>query len=59
MSEHTLMHVMTSPNGVVNRRSFLRTMGVGTAGLAAAGAFGWKEAVTLNAAEMRRKTGCR
>jgi hypothetical protein len=54
MSEHTLMHVTTGSHGVVNRRSFLRTMGAGTAGLAAAGAFGWKEAVTAHAEELRK-----
>src|SRR5438876_1459716 len=55
MSEHTLMHVRTSGDGVVSRRSFLRTMGAGTAGLAAAGALGWKEAVTLHAEELRKE----
>src|SRR5215470_6774961 len=55
MSEHTLMRVQTSGDGVVSRRSFLRTMGAGTAGLAAVGAFGWKEAVTLHAEEMRKQ----
>jgi hypothetical protein len=55
MSEHTLMHIQTSRDGVVSRRSFLRTMGAGTAGLAAAGAFGWKEAVTVHAEELRKQ----
>ncbi len=54
MSEHSLMHVTTNAHGVVSRRSFLRTMGASTASLAAAGAFGWKEAVTLHAEELRK-----
>src|SRR4051812_28627038 len=55
MSEHTLMQIQTSADGVVSRRSFLRTMGAGTAGFAAAGAFGWKESVTLHAEELRKQ----
>src|SRR5262249_47502575 len=54
MSQHTLMQVTTTRDGVVSRRSFLRTLGVGAAGAAAAGAFGWKEAVTLHAEELRK-----
>ena len=35
---------------MVNRRSFLRTIGVG----AAVGTLGWKEAVTLHAEQLRK-----
>src|SRR5436853_202505 len=38
MSQHTLMQITTNRDGVVSRRSFMRSMGVGTAGLAADGA---------------------
>lgn len=55
MSEHMLMQVQTSRDGVVSRRSFLRSMSAGTAGLAAAGALGWKEAVTVHAEELRKQ----
>jgi hypothetical protein len=55
MSKHTLMQIRTARDGVVSRRSFLRTMGTGTASLAAAGAFGWKEAVTVHAEELRKQ----
>ena len=51
MSRHTLMQVRTNRHGVVSRRSFLRTVGVGAATV---GALGWKEAVTLHAEELRK-----
>src|SRR4051812_39162719 len=49
MLQH-LMHVRTSPDGVFDRRTFLRSVGVGAAGL-----LGWKEAVTLHADELRKR----
>lgn len=55
MSQHTLMQVRTTGAGVSDRRGFLRTMSAGAAGLAAAGAFGWKEAVTVHAEELRKQ----
>lgn len=47
-----LMHVRTGRDGVVSRRAFLRRLAVGSAGL---GVLGWKEAVTLQAAELRQR----
>jgi uncharacterized protein (DUF1501 family) len=52
MSWQSLMHVRTTRDGVFSRRTFLRSMAVGAAGL---GILGWKEAVTLQAAEMRKR----
>lgn len=52
MSWQSLMQVRTSRDGVLSRRTFLRNMAVGAAGL---GMLGWKEAVTLQAAEMRKR----
>src|SRR5206468_2027787 len=46
MTVHSLMHVRTSRDGVVDRRTFFRTV---AAGAAAAGVLGWKDAVTLHA----------
>jgi hypothetical protein len=46
------MQVQTSAFGVVSRRSFLRSV---AAGAAMAGTLGWKEAITLQAAELRKK----
>src|SRR5437762_5195024 len=51
MSHHTLMQVQTNQHGVVDRRTFLRTVGVGAATVSA---LGWKEAVTLHAEELRK-----
>jgi uncharacterized protein (DUF1501 family) len=48
----SLMHVQTSADGVINRRSFLRRVTLGAAGL---GLVGWKDAVTLHAAELRKR----
>src|SRR5579885_2400124 len=50
MTLQSLMHVQTSGAGVVSRRSFLRR--VAAAGV---GALGWKEAVALHAAELRKQ----
>jgi hypothetical protein len=56
MKRHSLLHVQTNRDGVVNRRAFLRTVG---AGVAVAGTLGWKEAVTLQAEELRKQgLGC-
>jgi hypothetical protein len=52
MTVHSLMHVRTSPDGVVDRRTFIRTV---AAGAAAAGVLGWKDAVTLHAEELRKQ----
>jgi uncharacterized protein (DUF1501 family) len=52
MSLQSLMQVRTTADGVVSRRSFLRSVALGAAGL---GVLGWKDAVTLQAAEMRKR----
>jgi uncharacterized protein (DUF1501 family) len=52
MSWQPLMHVQTSRAGVVGRRSFLRNVAAGAAGL---GVLGWKDAVTLHADELRKR----
>jgi hypothetical protein len=49
---HSLMHIQTTHDGVLNRRTFLRNT---AAGAAAAGVLGWKEAVTAAAPEMRKR----
>jgi len=49
---HSLMHVQTNRDGIVSRRAFLRTVG---AGVTVAGTLGWKEAVTLQAEELRKQ----
>src|SRR5438105_2795320 len=48
----SLMHIRTNHEGIVSRRSFLRSVAVGAAGL---GMLGWKEAVALQAAELRKQ----
>src|SRR5918912_4163142 len=48
----SLMHVRTSGDGVVSRRSFLRGVAAGAAGL---GVLGWKDQVTLHAEELRKR----
>jgi uncharacterized protein (DUF1501 family) len=52
MTLQSLMHVRTSREGVLSRRSFLRTLAAGAAGM---GAFGWKDTLTLHADEMRKQ----
>ncbi len=54
MTLQSLMHVQTSGAGVVSRRSFLRRVAAGgaTAGL---GILGWKDAIALHAAELRKQ----
>jgi hypothetical protein len=52
MAVHAYMHLRAGAAGVVSRRTFLRGVAAGTAGAAA---LGWKDAVTLNAAELRKR----
>src|SRR5437588_3140475 len=52
MTLQPLMHIQTNRDGVVSRRSFLSSVGTGAAGAAV---LGWKDAVTLNAAELRKR----
>jgi Protein of unknown function (DUF1501) len=52
MALQSLMHVRTSCDGVVSRRTFLRDAGLVSAGL---GFLGWKDALTLHAEEMRKR----
>jgi hypothetical protein len=52
MDVHAYMHLRANGTGVVSRRTFLRGMAVGAAGAAT---LGWKDAVTLNAAELRKR----
>jgi hypothetical protein len=51
MTPHTLMHVQTNRDGVVSRRTFLRTLGAG----AALGTLGWKDLLTLGAQELQQR----
>src|SRR6516225_8510773 len=51
MPTQSLMHLQTDRSGVVSRRTFLRSLAVGPAGLAA---LGWKDVVTLHAGESRK-----
>lgn len=48
----SLMHIQTNSNGVLSRRTFLRSVAVGAAG---ASLLGWKDAVALHADELRKK----
>jgi hypothetical protein len=52
MTLRSLMHVQTNRDGVLGRRSFLRSIAAGAAGL---GVLGWRDAVTLQAEELRRR----
>ncbi len=52
MTLQTVMQVRTGPEGVLSRRTFLRNVSAGAAGL---GLLGWKEAVTARAAEIRKQ----
>jgi hypothetical protein len=46
------MHIQTNRDGVVSRRSFMRNLALGTAG---AGILGFKDALTLQAEELRKR----
>ncbi len=50
MALQSLMHVETGRHGVVNRRTFVRSVAAG-----AAGVLGWKDMLTLHADELRRQ----
>src|SRR5579883_2966699 len=52
MALQSFMQVQTGREGVLSRRTFLRNLAVGAAGL---GAISWKDAVTLQAAELRKQ----
>src|SRR5438132_2706180 len=52
MTLQSMMHVQTNRDGVLHRRSFLRNVAAGAAGL---GMLGWKDAVTLHAEELRKR----
>src|SRR5205085_2402731 len=51
MTTQSLMQVATNRDGVVDRRTFLRTLGAG----AVLGALGWKDTLTLHAQELQRR----
>jgi hypothetical protein len=52
MSLQSLMHIQTDGRGILSRRSFLRHVAVGAAGVSM---FGWKETVALRADELRKR----
>jgi hypothetical protein len=52
MTLQSLMHVQTSGSGVISRRTFIRNVAIGAGGL---GLLGWKDALTLHAAQMRQQ----
>src|SRR5262245_26503434 len=52
MTLQSLLHVRTDRNGVVSRRTFLRSVAAGAAGL---GMLGWKDQMTLAADELRKR----
>src|SRR5712692_577585 len=52
MFRQSLMHIQTSRDGLISRRSFIRSVAAGAAGL---GVLGWKEAVALHAEELRKR----
>ncbi len=52
MALQSLMQVQTGREGVLSRRTFLRNLAVGAAGF---GAVSWKDAVILQAAELRKQ----
>src|SRR5881392_1142396 len=51
MSLQSLMHIQTTGDGILSRRSFLSRLALGAAGV---GALGWKENVALHADELRK-----
>jgi len=52
MTLHSLMQVHTNRDGVISRRTFIRGMAAGAAGI---GVLSWKDAVTLHAEELRKR----
>ncbi|HKB37500.1 MAG TPA: DUF1501 domain-containing protein [Gemmataceae bacterium] len=52
MSLQSLIHVRTGRDGVLSRRTFLRSVAAGAAGL---GAVGFKDTMTLHAEELRKR----
>ena len=46
---HSLMHIQTNRDGVIGRRSFLRSLSRGTAGT---GILGFKDALTLRLGDL-------
>lgn len=52
MALQSLMQLQTNSFGVVNRRTFVRSLAIGAAGAAT---LGWKDAVTLHAEELRKQ----
>jgi Protein of unknown function (DUF1501) len=52
MALQSLMHVATGRDGVVSRRTFVRSIAAGAAGLSV---LGWKDALMLHADELRRQ----
>jgi hypothetical protein len=52
MTLQSLMHIQTNRDGVVNRRTFMRSLAAGAAGLSM---LGWKDALTAHAEELRKR----
>src|SRR5271169_6631863 len=52
MTVQSIMHVQTSARGIVSRRSFLKSVTAGAAGL---GMLGWQDALLLHAQELRQR----
>ncbi len=52
MTLQSLMRIQTGGAGVISRRSFLRHVAIGAAGL---GVLGWRDAVALHADELRKR----
>ncbi|HWY88820.1 MAG TPA: DUF1501 domain-containing protein [Gemmataceae bacterium] len=52
MPLQSLMHVQTGSDGVIGRRTFIRRIAAGAAGL---GVLSWQDAMTLHADELRRQ----
>jgi uncharacterized protein (DUF1501 family) len=53
MTLQSLLHLQTNRDGVISRRSFLRNVAVG--GAAGLGMLSWKDAVALQAEELRKR----
>src|SRR5581483_1859854 len=52
MAQQAFMQVKANGDGVVDRRTFVRTVAAGAAGV---GMLGWRDAVMLHADELRRQ----